>query len=213
MNNLKGLPTLSELKPLLIMPKDYKAERKQGTILFCDIRNFTNLFEKVDPLEAVKFANSVLAELGEEVEAMGGTVDRFTGDGFLAHFGIENQSHTHAQDACRAAINMRNALQNINQQRYVEVQNVVTAGTGIHTGTVAYGEIKTAHISQQTVLGDVVNTASRIEKLTKYFSVDILLSEQSYQQVQQEFRCQLMPAKKLSGKQKEVTTYWLLPMN
>lgn len=195
------------------MSKGYKAERKEGTILFCDIRNFTRLFEAEDPLEAVKFANSVLAELGEEIENLGGTVDRFTGDGFLAHFGIENKTETHTLDACKAAINMRKALKNINNQRYYDVQTVVSAGTSIHTGTVAYGEIKTAQINQRTVLGDVVNTASRIEKLTKYFSVDILLSEQSCQMVNDDFQLQEMPTKKLQGKQKEIVTYWLLPMN
>lgn len=58
-------------------------EKKYGTILFCDIRNFTSLFDNRDPLDAVKFANTVLAELGAVVESHGGTVDRFTGDGFF----------------------------------------------------------------------------------------------------------------------------------
>ena len=195
------------------MTKEYKAERKQGTILFCDIRNFTNLFEAEDPLKAVKFANSVLAKLGEEVEAVGGQVDRFTGDGFLAHFGITSSSSCHIQDACKAALKMREALRDINNQRYMDVQNVVSIGTSIHTGTVAYGEIKTAQINQKTVLGDVVNTAARIEELTKYFSVDILLSESSYQHIRDEYQLQKMSAKKLRGKDEEITTYWLLPMN
>src|SRR6056297_1431809 len=185
------------------MTKEYKAERKEGTILFCDIRNFTNLFEAEDPLKAVKFANSVLAKLGEEVEAVGGQVDRFTGDGFLAHFGIAPSSSCHIQDACKAALKMREALRDINNQRYLDVQNVVSIGTSIHTGTVAYGEIKTAQINQKTVLGDVVNTAARIEELTKYFSVDILLSESSYQHIRDEYQLQKMSAKKLRGKDEE----------
>jgi adenylate cyclase len=195
------------------MGQEYNAERRDGTILFCDIRNFTNLFESVDPLKAVKFANSVLAELGEEVERVGGTVDRFTGDGFLAHFGIASESSCHIRDACRAALEMRSSLRDINNKRYKEVQNVVSVGIGIHTGTVAFGEIKTAQINQKTVLGDVVNTTSRIEELTKYFSVDILLSEDSYQYVRDEYQLQKMPTKQLRGKEKEVMTYWLLPMN
>lgn len=195
------------------MSENYYAEKRVGTILFCDIRNFTNLFETEDPLKAVKFANTVLANLGEEVEKMGGTVDRFTGDGFLAHFGIADKVENHALNACRAAINMRNALMKINNRRYFDVEEVVTTGTGIHTGEIAIGEIKTAQINQKTVLGDVVNTASRIEKLTKYFSVDILTSQQCFEFVQEDFQFQKMPLKQLKGKKKEVTTYWLLPMN
>lgn len=193
--------------------KESLAEKKEGTILFCDIRNFTTLFEDIDPLKAVGFANNVLARLGEEVEALGGTLDRFTGDGFLAHFGIVESSETHSRDACRAALNMRNMLMEINNQRYLDVEAVVSAGFGIHSGAVAYGQIKTKQICQHTVLGDVVNSASRIESLTKYFSVDILVSQQSYQRVKENFLFQKMPLKKVNGIKEKVHTYWLLPMN
>lgn len=195
------------------MPRDFNAERKNGTVLFCDIRNFTHLFEEEDPLEAVAFANSVLAELGTVVERGGGTVDRFTGDGFLAHFGVIQEDKSHIVSACRVAIEMRAALQEINAKRYMEVENVVSIGVGIHSGEMAYGEIKTEQINQQTVLGDVVNTAARIERLTKYFSVDILLSDSSYEHVADSFNFQKMPARKLRGKKNKVVTHWLLPMN
>ncbi len=193
--------------------KNYFAEKKEGTILFCDIRNFTNLFEKKDPMKAMRFANTVLARLGEEVEAVGGTVDRFTGDGFLAHFGISNDTSAYAFDACKAALQMRKVLKEINKQRYLDVETVVAAGIGIHTGKVAYGQINTNQISQQTVLGNVVNTTSRIEALTKYFSVDILISEPSHERVKDEFLFQKMPMKKVKGLNEKVNTYWLLPMN
>ena len=195
------------------MNKDYRSEKKEATILFCDIRNFTYLFESVDPLKAVQFANSVLAKLGQEVEEVGGTVDRFTGDGFMAHFGVEHQTENHALDACRAALLIEKALREINNKRYYNVEEVVSAGTGIHTGEVAVGEIKTPQINQKTVLGDVVNTTSRIEELTKYFSVDTLISESTHQRVRDEFQFKKMSSKKLRGKNKQVTTYWLLPMN
>ena len=195
------------------MPQNFKADRKIGTILFCDIRNFTHLFEEEDPLKAVAFANSVLAELGSVVERGGGAVDRFTGDGFLAHFGILQDDDTHTKSACRVAIEMRAALQEINAQRYLDVERVVSIGIGIHSGEVAYGEIKTDQINQKTVLGDVVNTAARIEGLTKHFSVDILLSNDSYECVRDEFNFQKMSPRKLSGKRKQVVTHWLLPMN
>jgi class 3 adenylate cyclase len=58
-----------------------------ATVLFCDIRGFTSLFDERDPMEALGFANTVLAVMGSIVEACGGTIDKFTGDGFLAHCG------------------------------------------------------------------------------------------------------------------------------
>lgn len=195
------------------MGKEYYAEKKEASVLFCDIRNFTSLFESADPMLAVRFANTVLARLGEVVERFGGKVDRFTGDGFLAHFGIENNSDSHVFDACKAAIGMRDALKQINVQRYEDVQTVVAFGIGIHTGTVAYGEIKTKQINQKTVFGDVVNTASRIEQLTKYFTVDILVSEECYERVDGKFHLKKMPMRKIRGKKGKIQTYWMLPMN
>ena len=190
-----------------------KAIRKEGTVLFCDIRHFTSLFERRDPIEAVVFANSVLARLGNEVEKHNGTVDRFTGDGFLAHFGILGKHKNHVYDACRSAIAMRNALQKINNQRYLEQQPVLTFGVGIHSGMLAYGKIETGAFVQRTVMGDVVNTASRVEGLTKYFTVDILLSNYSYSFVSKEFAFSEMSPQKVKGKNDAKHTYWLLPVN
>jgi adenylate cyclase len=181
--------------------------------MFCDIRNFTVLFEKQDPIKAVAFANEVLAVLGKEVESCGGQVDRFTGDGFLAHFGVDEPLDDHADSACRAVLGMRKRLRKINNARYLKEQNVLNLGVGIHSGELAVGEVTTGKITQRTILGDTVNTASRVEGLTKYFSVDALITETTKEQLTKDFKLQKMPLKKLKGKKRDVQTYWLLPMN
>ena len=184
-----------------------------ATVMFCDIRNFTVLFEKKDPIEAISFANEVLAVLGKEVENNRGVVDRFTGDGFLAHFGIVEKDTNHADLACRAAIGLRMRLKAINSERYLNKENVLNIGVGIHTGEVAVGEITSGKFTQQTILGDTVNTASRIESLTKFFSVDSLFSGATKIQLNDDLKLQKMPLKKLKGKERNVQTFWLLPMN
>ncbi|REL38450.1 adenylate/guanylate cyclase domain-containing protein [Rhodohalobacter sp. SW132] len=184
-----------------------------ATVLFCDIRNFTTLLENQKPIEAVRFANEVLAVLGNEIEINGGTVDRFTGDGFMAHFGINGKADNHAESACNAAIDLRKRLTEINSERYRNDQLVVNSGIGLHTGEVAVGNITTGKITQLTILGDTVNTASRIEGLTKFFSVDVLVSESTQMRISDLFKFQKMPLKKLKGKEKIVQTYWLLPTN
>jgi len=184
-----------------------------ATVMFCDIRNFTVLFEKKDPIEAISFANEVLAVLGKEVENNRGVVDRFTGDGFLAHFGIVEKDTNHADLACRAAIGLRMRLKAINSERYLNKENVLNIGVGIHTGEVAVGEITSGKFTQQTILGDTVNTASRIESLTKFFSVDSLISGATKIQLNDDLKLQKMPLKKLKGKERNVQTFWLLPMN
>jgi adenylate cyclase len=165
--------------------KAQNPEKKEGSIFFCDIRNFTYLFDEKDPFEAVEFANTVLAVLGEEVEANGGTVDRFTGDGFLAHFGFEKPIEYHAEQACKAAIAIREKL----------------------------SEINTNQLEQVTVLGDTVNTAARIEEMTKYFMVDVLVSDATYSVVRDNFSFRKMPLKTMKGKKKTIQTHWLLPTN
>lgn len=184
-----------------------------ATVMFCDIRNFTVLFENQDPKEAIRFANDVLAVLGKEVENHGGSVDRFTGDGFLAHFGVYGARDKHAAAACKTVLELRKRLVSINSNRYKNEEIVINIGVGIHTGDVAVGEITTGNITQNTILGDTVNTASRIETLTKYFAVDALASEQTVERVRNTFRFQKMPLRKLKGKESAVPTYWLLPMN
>ena len=189
------------------------AIKKTGSILFCDIRNFTSLFDDRDPIDAVEFANSVLAVLGETIEDHNGVVDRFTGDGFLAHFGFVKDTKHHAEHACSAAINLRKKLTEINSARYLKDESVITIGVGINTGLTAYCEIETKQLNQTTVMGDTVNVASRIEQMTKYFMVDILVSESTYHEVSEQFIFKSMPLKSIPGKKNPVQTYWLSPLN
>lgn len=148
-----------------------------------------------------------------KVERLEGTVDRFTGDGFLAHFGFEREVENHAELACKAVIAIRKKLNEINANRYMKVESMVNVGIGIHTGTAAYCKIKTNQLEQITVLGDTVNTAARIEGLTKYFMVDVLLSDETFQQVKELFSCQKMPLKSIQGKKLPIQTHWFLPTN
>jgi adenylate cyclase len=184
-----------------------------ATVMFCDIRNFTMLFENENLNKAFPFANEVLAVLGREIEKNNGVVDRFTGDGFLAHFGIDQENINHADTACRVALDLTSILRRINVERYLKTDTVINIGIGIHSGIVAVGEITTGKVTQRTILGDTVNTASRIESLTKFFSVDILISESTKNHLSESLKLRKMPLKKLPGKKQSVQTYWLLPIN
>lgn len=190
-----------------------KPEKKYGTVLFCDIRNFTSLFDNQDPIDAATFAKNVLAELGRVVEKNHGIVDQFTGDGFFAHFGFATDVENHAESACKTVLDIRKALTKINNIRYSDVQIMINVGIGIHTGEAAYCEISTENFKQTTVLGDTVNTASRIENLTKYFIVDALISKATYELVEDKFKFKMLEERDLRGIKKSIQTYWLLPLN
>jgi class 3 adenylate cyclase len=107
------------------------AIKKEGTILFCDIRGFTALLDERDPEEAWKLTASVVAVLGGEVERFGGVVDKFTGDGFLAHYNFSNDMADHVSAACRTALGLRNKLVELNRDRYFEIESVINIGIAI----------------------------------------------------------------------------------
>lgn len=187
--------------------------RVNASILFCDIRGFTALFDERDPSEALSFANSVISKLADAVESAHGTIDKFTGDGFLAHFGVSSPCESHAEAACKAALGMRRALTDINQQRHILDQPVVSLGIGINSGPLAAGHIQIGQKTEFTVLGRAVNIASRVESLTKEFSVDCLISDTTAQLVKDLFLLQPMPERQLRGINEKATVHWLLPMN
>ena len=162
-------------------------------------------------MEAIRFANSVLKIFAEIVETAHGAVDKFTGDGLLAHFGVLRQDPHHAYHACLCALEIQSSLGTVNRLRVVEDQPEVSVGIGIGTGLVAAGTISTGKKSEFSVFGDVVNTASRIENLTKHLQVPILVSEATYLLVEPMLEFERMPVIPLRGKKGDHVTYSLLP--
>lgn len=215
---IKNLAHLPKANKLIAMPSLKSLQRRpparyNATIMFLDIRGFSLLFDQHDPIEVLSFANSVLSELGMVVEACGGVVDKFTGDGFLAHFGVLEESKSHVEDACWCAVRLRTCVQQLNLKRYFDQQHVISVGIGIHTGTVAGGVITTSVKEEFTVLGDVVNLAARIESLTKEFTVDCIVSKAVFDTVNSHFAFQKMPYREIRGSTTPQETYWLLPTN
>ncbi|RYZ69602.1 MAG: adenylate/guanylate cyclase domain-containing protein, partial [Proteobacteria bacterium] len=177
------------------------------------IRGFTALFDNRDPIEALTFANTVISRLANEVESCKGTIDKFTGDGFLAHFGVIEPVENAAKLACQCALGIRKVLSTINRERHVSDQPTISIGIGINSGQVAAGVIVAGHKEEFTVLGKTVNVASRIEGLTKEFSVDCLMSSSTAELVKKDFMLQAMPERQLRGLNEKSVVHWLLPMN
>ena len=181
--------------------------------MFLDVRGFSALFEQHDPLDIWEFANTVLSEMAEEVERSRGAIDKFTGDGFLAHFGILHPSQTHVRDACDCVLRIRKRVAKLNQTRKNSAQPIIKVGMGIHTGMVASGVIATPGKAEFTVFGNVVNFASRVEGLTKDFIVDCLVSSAVHAAIGDKLAFKQMAERKVRGFEAPQTTYWLLPTN
>lgn len=134
------------------------------SVLFLDIRNFTALSERLGPTETVSFLNGVFSACESVVREEGGFINKFTGDGFMAVFGAPKDSPTHREDAIRAATRIAENLCN------------VPLGMGISSGPALAGTIGSQERLEYTVIGDTVNTASRIEGLCKLFGATIIVS-------------------------------------
>ncbi|HRX16924.1 MAG TPA: adenylate/guanylate cyclase domain-containing protein [Spirochaetota bacterium] len=155
-------------------------ELKFATVLYTDIRNFTGMSENFPPDFIVEVINSYFDRMSECVTLEHGIVNKFIGDALLAVFGEPVIMEDPVDAALRAAIVMRKDLRLLNESLTERRLPVVDAGLGIHTGDVLAGNIGSKRRMEYTVIGDAVNVATRIEKLTKIYRVPVVISESSY---------------------------------
>lgn len=145
------------------------------TILFCDIRGFTAIAESQEARETFEWLNAFFTQMNDCITSHGGFIDKYLGDAIMSVF---DKPKSHAMDAIEAAVAMQESLQkfNANRQKY-NLENPLNIGTGINTGIGMIGTLGSDRRMDSTVIGDVVNTASRLENLTKIYGCQIIVSE------------------------------------
>jgi len=156
------------------------SERREVAVLFADIRSFTSLSENMQPAEVAAMLSELRQIQMQAVFDHGGMVDKFIGDAIMAVFGAPRSSGSFAadvQNACLAGLAMRSGLDRFNEKRTAEGNSPIRIGIGIHAGEVFAGNLGGEGQLEYTVIGDVVNTASRIEHLCKKAQADFLISE------------------------------------
>jgi adenylate cyclase len=146
-------------------------------ILFADIRGFTSLAEGRLPYDVVFVLNRYFAAMGRAEEAAGGRVDKIIGDGVMALFGIESGAETACRQALAAARLMSERLEELNYSLRGELDQPLRIGIGIHVGPTIVGEMGYGSAIAITAIGDAVNTASRLETLTKDYGCELVVSE------------------------------------
>ncbi|MEO1590305.1 MAG: adenylate/guanylate cyclase domain-containing protein [Cyanobacteria bacterium J06632_22] len=144
------------------------------TVLFCDLRGFTQYSEKLSPAEVLGFLSQFQGYLSSTVEQHGGTVISFMGDGMMAVFGAPQSLPDHADQALKAAQAMLHSIHQVCP---------LAMGVGLHTGLVVAGCLGTEGHLEFSVIGDTVNVASRIESLTKQMGQPLLISATTQQQL------------------------------
>ncbi len=184
-----------------------RGQRQKVTILFTDIRDFTRLSESVSPDELVLFLAEFREQMAKVIFEKGGSIDKFIGDAIMATFGTPKPSATaglDSQNAVMAALRMRETLKLLNEQRLSANLEPIAMGMGIHTGEVIAGSIGKGNLLEYSVIGDAVNTASRIENLCKSHSANLIISRAIYDELDDVMRSSLsvreLPPTQLRGK-------------
>ncbi len=151
-------------------------EEGEATVLFADIRGFTTLSSGMSPVDVVKLLNEYFTEMVEEVFAHHGVLDKFIGDGLCAAFPVAVTGDNAAEQALKCAQAMLRRLEALNLKRVARGEPPLAIGIGLHTGSVMCGNIGSPLRLEYTHIGDTVNTASRIEGLTKDLHTALLAS-------------------------------------
>ena len=177
------------------------------TVLFADIRGFTTRSEKTPPESLVRDLNRYLTAMVQAIQSKNGMIDKFIGDGIMAIFGAPLDDPAHTFHAVQAAKAMLEALDVLNQSLVQEGGEALAIGIGIHAGQAVVGNIGSPQKMEYTAIGDVVNTAARIESLTRKLDANILISGDAYSAVEQEVAGEPKGEQSLKGKEKPVTIY------
>ncbi len=171
------------VEQLLANPELVKlgGERRRVTILFSDIRSFSTLSETMDPEALLTFLNQYFSSVTEVIFRNHGMIDKFIGDAVMAIFGAPVPSDDHTYWACKTGVEMLRVQKEIAESRGDETPFRI--GIGIHTGFVVLGNLGSEKRSDYTCIGDAVNIASRIEGINKTLKTELLISEDTYNEI------------------------------
>ena len=180
-------------------------KRVQATVLFSDIRGFTSLSENYDPQRIVAVLNTYFSAMVDIIFKNKGTLDKYIGDGILAFFGAPIVRAEHADSAVTTAIEMVSRMDELNKE--LALQTPLRIGIGIHSGEAIVGNIGSQRKMEYTIIGDTVNTASRVEGLTKELMADILITEETFSRLKGNY--QIVPEREIvmRGKTRSIMLY------
>ncbi|PTX62150.1 adenylate cyclase [Kordia periserrulae] len=168
------------------------------SILFSDIRNFTTLTEEFGAIQIVALLNNYFEAMLTSVHKYNGILDKYIGDAIMTVFGVPYANITDAKNAVNCALDMFESLADLNKKSTSLPQ--LNIGIGISTGNVVSGNIGSEKRFEYTVIGDSVNLAARLESATKTYKVDMLICEETYNEVKNDFHCREIDTMMVKGK-------------
>ncbi|MBS0445275.1 MAG: adenylate/guanylate cyclase domain-containing protein [Proteobacteria bacterium] len=163
---------------------DMRAENRELSVMFCDMRNFTRVSEQLRPEDVRALVNRFFSTMTAAIRAQRGTLDKYIGDAIMAFWGAPVSDPAHAGHAVRAALAMVERVDTLNAELAAKGLPAIGLGIGINTGVVCVGDMGSDLRRSYTVMGDAVNLASRIEALTRHYGVAILVGAATHDAAQ-----------------------------
>ncbi len=194
-----------------------RPQKLTATVLFTDIKGFTSISEKLEPEELLGWLNDYMTRMAEIVVAHDGVINKYIGDSIMAIFGVPIARKTvaeiahDAERAVKCALAMREALAELNAKWLAEGVPTIGMRVGINTGPLVAGTLGSHHRLEYTVIGDTVNTASRLESFDKSLAEDapcrILISEATYLLVEEAVMVRQVGHVRLKGKEEPLPIF------
>jgi adenylate cyclase len=197
---------------LIDNPEQFRlgGEKRELSILFSDVKGFTNISEELEPEELVVLLNEYLGAMTEIVFKYGGTLDKYIGDAVMAFWGAPVPQEDHAKRACWAALEMQEKLAEMRQTWKSKGKHELFIRIGINSGEVIVGNMGSESRFNYTVMGDSVNLAARLEPANKAFDTSIIISEFTNNQIQEFCRTRELATITVQGKAKPVKIFELV---
>ncbi len=189
-------------------PEKYSGEARSDvlTVLFADLRSFTSLSESLEPAKLRLLLNEYFTEVSHVIHEHRGTVDKYIGDGVMAFWGAPIGDPEHARNAVKAGLAIQAAARRAQERLPFGGDLSLAVGVGINTGLMSVGDMGSRLRREYTVIGDSVNLAARLESLTKYYGVAIIIGARTREHMP-ELVCRELDRVRVQGKEEVVLVY------
>ncbi|EMG13435.1 adenylate/guanylate cyclase catalytic domain protein [Leptospira interrogans serovar Grippotyphosa str. LT2186] len=192
---------------LLEQKNESFSEFKRVCVMFLDIRNFTRFSEKRPPGEVIDYLNYIFSHLIDIVNVHNGMINKFLGDGFMAVFGAPiSDGGNDVKNAVEASLELLKKIEFLNQEGKIPETQI---GIGLHTGEAMTGNVGSEARKEYTIIGDVVNLASRVESLNKEFGTKLLVTQAVYDDIKDTVPGRHLSSIHVKGREEPVDVYEL----
>ena len=185
----------------------FDGDRRQMTVLFADIRNFTNMSEGMEPGALKDMLNRYFTPMTQIIFEQQGTIDKYIGDMVMAFWGAPIEDADHGVHGLTAALEMQSKTRELKAELKSLGYPEIRIGVGLNSGEMNVGNMGSEYRRSYTVLGDNVNLGARVESLTKFYGADTLVAENTYEMCRDKFVFRLADKVQVKGKEEAVSLY------